>query len=133
MFSRKSTARTALARNDVGARGTFSILGADLIVRGDVTTSSDLHIDGEIAGDIQCASIVQGERSTIRGAIVAKSARLSGKVVGNVEAADLVVLGSARIEGDLHYDALTIEHGAQVDGRLSRRAVESAIVPALVG
>lgn len=133
MFSRKTVANTSAGRIERGAGGTFSILGADLVVRGDITASSDLHIDGDVDGDIHCASVVQGEQSTIRGSIVAKAARLSGKVVGNVEATELVVLRSARIEGDLHYEALTIEHGAQVDGRLPRRAAESSIVPALAG
>ena len=30
---------------------------------------------------------------------------------------------SARIQGDVHYDSLTIEQGAQVDGRFAPRAV----------
>ena len=46
---------------------------------------------------------------------------LAGRVVGSITAKDLVVLRSARIEGDVQYDALTIEQGAHVDGRLSHR------------
>ena len=34
---------------------------------------------------------------------------------------DLVVLKSARIQGDVHYDSLTIEQGAQVEGRFAPR------------
>ena len=36
----------------------------------------------------------------------------------------LVIQKSARIEGDVSYDALTIEEGAQVDGKFNRRAAE---------
>ena len=32
---------------------------------------------------------------------------------------ELVILKSARIEGDVHYEALTIEQGAQVDGKFA--------------
>lgn len=107
--------------------GTFSVLGADLVVKGDLTATADLHIDGNIEGDITCAALVQGEKSVIQGAIHAKSARLSGTVHGSIEAAELVILKSARIHGDVSYDALTIEQGAQVDGRFAHRvhAVES--------
>ena len=42
-------------------------------------------------------------------------------VRGTIQTRELVVLKSARIHGDVHYDALTIEQGAQVDGRLSPR------------
>ena len=36
----------------------------------------------------------------------------------------VVILKTARIEGDVSYGALTIEEGAQVDGRLTPRVVE---------
>ena len=133
MFSSKTVSRANPTRGDRASSGTFSILGAGLVVRGDISASADLHIDGEVIGEIACASLVQSEHSTIRGGIVAKSARLAGTVIGNVDAVELVVLHSARIEGDLTYDALTIEHGAQVEGRLARRTGEAAIVPALAG
>ena len=68
------------------------------------------------------ASLVQGESSSISGAVIAESARLSGKVNGSITARELVILKSAQIEGDVHYDALTIEQGAQVDGRFAPNA-----------
>ncbi|MEQ8773176.1 MAG: polymer-forming cytoskeletal protein, partial [Erythrobacter sp.] len=93
--------------------------GSDVAIKGDVSASADLHIDGRIEGDIKCASLVQGETSEIHGAVIAESARLAGRVVGSITARELVILKSARIEGDVHYDALTIEQGAEVDGRFS--------------
>ena len=51
---------------------------------------------------------------------------MSGKVVGLITAKELVVLKSAQIEGDVHYDALTIEQGAQVDGRFAPNARRQA-------
>jgi len=101
---------------------TFSVIGADVVIRGDVSASADLHVDGTIEGDIKCASLVQGESSSISGAVIAESARLSGKVNGSITARELVILKSAQIEGDVHYDALTIEQGAQVDGRFAPNA-----------
>ena len=101
---------------------TFSVIGADVTIKGDVSASADLHVDGRIEGDIACASLVQGDSSEIHGAIEAESARVAGRVVGSIHARELVILRSARVEGDVHYDALTIEQGAEVDGRLSHRA-----------
>jgi cytoskeletal protein CcmA (bactofilin family) len=101
---------------------TFSVIGADVVIKGDIAATADLHVDGTIEGDIKCASLVQGEASSIHGAVVAESARLSGKVTGSITARELVILKSARIEGDVHYDALTIEQGAQVDGRFAPNA-----------
>ena len=109
------------------AGSTFSVLGSDLAIKGDITASADLHIDGRVEGDVSCTSLVQGESSEIVGAIKAETARLSGTVRGTISARELVVLKTARIHGDVHYDALTIEQGAQVDGRFAPRAAVAAI------
>lgn len=116
----------------MGSGSTFSVIGADVVIRGDVSATADLHIDGTIEGDIKCASLVQGEASSITGAVIAETARLSGKVTGSIVARELVVLKSARIEGDVHYDALTIEQGAEVDGRFAPNArnVATPVAPA---
>lgn len=105
---------------------TFSVIGADVMIRGNIEASADLHVDGTVEGDIACASLVQGQGSLIQGAITAESARLAGTVKGTVVARELVILKSARIEGDVQYDALTIEHGATVDGRFAPGGAKSA-------
>lgn len=123
MFSKKpeptalAPVRQAAASNAMTS--TFSVLGADLAIKGDITASADLHIDGHVEGDITCATLVQGEASVIHGAIKAQSARLSGAVHGGIEVTQLTILKSARIHGDVVYDAVTIEQGAHVEGRLS--------------
>lgn len=120
MFPKKpaTAARQAI---DSMAGPTFSVFGTDTIIKGDVSASADLHIDGRVEGDIACAALVQGERSAIHGAITAQSARLAGTVHGTITAGELVILKSAQIRGDLFYDTLTIEQGARVDGRLALR------------
>lgn len=103
------------------SNSTFSVLGSDLSITGDIKASADLHIDGSVEGDIACSSLVQGETSTVKGAIEAETARLAGTVDGSITARELVILKSARIMGDVFYDALTIEQGAQVEGRFAHR------------
>lgn len=105
-----------------GARHTtFSILGADVVVTGNISASVDLHIDGKIEGDLKCANLVQGEASEIKGAVIAESAKLAGRVEGSIEAKTLVIHASARITGDVTYENVTIEQGAHVDGKLTHR------------
>ena len=105
-----------------GGSSTFSVLGGDIAIKGNISASADLHVDGKVEGDIACTTLVQGESSDIAGNVQAETARLAGVVRGSITARDLVVLKTARIHGDVHYDALTIEQGAQVDGRFSPRA-----------
>lgn len=106
--------------------GTFSVLGADVTIKGDIAATADLHVDGRVEGDITCASLVQGQSSEVIGSIRAESARLSGTVRGSITASELVILKTARIDGDVHYDALTIEQGAEVDGRFQHRVPAAA-------
>jgi cytoskeletal protein CcmA (bactofilin family) len=105
---------------------TFSVIGTDVTIRGDLSASADLHVDGTVEGDIACASLMQGESSRIEGAIEAQTARLAGRVKGTISVRELVILRSAVIEGDVHYDALTIEQGAQVEGRFAHEAPKPA-------
>ncbi len=123
MFSKKSAAPAELQGSASTMSGsTFSVLGADLSIKGNLAATADLHVDGKVEGDIACAALVQGESSVIEGAITAQSARLAGTLQGSISAGALVVLKTARIEGDVSYDTLTIEQGARVEGKLTPRA-----------
>lgn len=123
MFSSKSEPNsrraTAPAKPMANPGGTFSVIGPDVTIRGDIEASVDLHVDGKVIGNIECASLVQGEGSRVEGEIKAESARLSGEVHGTIEVRNLVVLKTAKIDGDVSYDTLTIEQGASVDGRFA--------------
>ena len=119
-----STERKPMA--PASSNSTFSVIGTDVAIKGDISASADLHVDGTIEGDIKCASLVQGETSQISGGVMAETARLSGRVNGTITARELVILKSAYIQGDVHYDALTIEQGAQVDGRFAPNAQRKA-------
>ncbi len=128
MFSKKSEKTARPSGNSMAAGSTFSVLGPDIAINGDLTATADLHLDGRINGDIKCAALVQGEASEVTGIVLAESARVAGKIKGSITAGVLVILKTARIEGDVTYDALTIEEGAQVDGRFTHRTAEPKLM-----
>ena len=105
---------------------TFSVIGADVAIKGNVEASADLHVDGTVEGDLSCISLVQGESSRIEGSITADTARLAGTIKGTINVRELVILKSARIDGDVHYETLTIEQGANVNGRFAPDAAKAA-------
>lgn len=124
MFSKKPES-TDRPSGSTMAGSTFSVLGPDIAINGDLTAKMDLHLDGRIDGDVHCAALIQGEASEVTGTVVAESARIAGKIKGSITAGVLVILKTARIEGDVTYGALTIEEGAQVDGKFTPRAAEA--------
>jgi len=127
MFNKKPEPETKPVAQSRGSNpSSFSVLGADTAIKGDISASSDLHIDGRVEGDIDCASFVQGETSEIIGCVTAESARLAGIVQGSINARELVILKTAQIQGDVQYDTLTIEQGAVIDGQLAPRSAPPA-------
>ena len=127
MFSKRPEERSpAVGPRPVASSSTFSVIGADVVIKGDISATADLHVDGTVEGDIRCASLVQGESSRVEGSIEAANARLAGRVKGTINVRELVILRSAVIEGDVRYDALTIEQGAQVEGRFAHDAAKPA-------
>ena len=74
MFSRKpAAANPRPASGSTSMRGsTFSVLGADTAIKGNVSASADLHIDGKVEGDVTCSALVQGETGEIVGGVKAE-------------------------------------------------------------
>ena len=125
MFSKKPESTEWQSGSSTMAGSTFSVLGPDIAINGDLSAKVDLHLDGRVNGDISCAALIQGEASEVKGSVVADSARVAGKIAGSITAGALVILKTARIEGDVTYGTLTIEEGAQVDGKFTPRAAEA--------
>ena len=109
-------------------KSSFTILGPDIAIDGDLAATADLHLDGRVGGDIKCAALVQGETSEIVGMVMAEKARVAGKIRGSITADTLVILKTAQIEGDVAYGTLSIEEGAQVEGNFSNRAAEPKLM-----
>lgn len=131
MFSKKREKASDTPRNrrasdrPMANNSTFSVIGSDVAIKGDISATTELHVDGKIEGDINCASLVQGADSVIEGAISAESARLAGKLTGSIASRELVILKSAQIKGDVHYNSLTVEQGAQIEGRFAPQSSAS--------
>ena len=111
MFSKKPAPQTRIsAPRPVAGSSTFSVIGADVVIKGDIHASADLHVDGRVEGDIACAALVQGESSSVMGAIEAETARLAGHVIGSIHARDLVVLEASAEAVDAVVGSLVLEY-----------------------
>lgn len=113
-------------------RGQFSVLGADIVITGNVTATSDLHIDGRIEGDVRGGNLVQGAESQIFGRVEADEARLAGAIEGSVRARQLTVERTARITGDVEYETIMVEQGGHIDGCLKHLGSGTGVAPVLI-
>jgi predicted acyltransferase (DUF342 family) len=99
----------------------MSFIGPEVLVSGNIATDGQLHVDGRIDGNVKCAQLIQGTAGVIAGNIEVDEARLAGTIEGTVVARTLIVEASARILGDVAYETVSIDAGAQIEGRLARR------------
>jgi cytoskeletal protein CcmA (bactofilin family) len=116
-----------------GKRGMFSVLGPDVIVIGNVSASADLHIDGRVEGNVDCATLAQGMESQIFGDVTAESARLAGSVEGTVRVKQLTIERSAKISGDVEYESITIDNGGHIHGHLKHMSTVAAATTSASG
>jgi cytoskeletal protein CcmA (bactofilin family) len=122
-----------LANGSNGKRGMFSVIGADVVISGSIKASAELHVEGRIEGDVDCAGLIQGAESQIIGGVTAESARIAGAIEGAVRVRQLTVERTARISGDVEYENITIENGGHIDGRMRRIGATTVTITPLIG
>jgi len=113
-----SQARPAAAARGNGAA---SVIGPDLSITGNLESRGEVHIEGEVQGDIHAQRIVVGERARIVGALIAEEVVVRGGVQGSIRGNSVAFQATSRIEGDVFHKSLAIEQGAFFEGK-SRRS-----------
>jgi cytoskeletal protein CcmA (bactofilin family) len=101
-----------------GGNGT-TLIGAGTTVKGDISSNSDLRIDGTIIGNVNStAKIVIGASGNVEGDISGNQADIVGKVSGNIKTKDLLQLrGDCVVNGNVHAGKLQIEPTAIFNGQ----------------
>ena len=112
-----------------------SVISNDLKIIGQgplkIITRGTLQVDGEVAGDVAGAEIIIGEQGKVTGTIAAERVIVCGTTSGVIRAMTVVLQASARVEAEIHHMSLTIEEGAEFDGRCRRPADASELQPDL--
>ena len=97
-------------------RAATSILSAGLQIAGQLRCEGDIQIDAEIQGDVESDMVTVGKSGVINGYVTADEVTISGRIVGDIRARNVKIMGTAHVEGDIHHSALSVEPGAYVDG-----------------
>lgn len=100
-------------------------LGSSVVVKGDLTASEDLTVDGQVEGRIDLPDHVLtiGPNAKIRADIVAKVVTVFGSIVGAVTAREKVDLRrGASLDGNLTCAAIAMQDGAMFCGRANMEA-----------
>ena len=109
--------------------GEQATIGKSLVVKGELTGSESLYIDGKVEGAINLPGnrVTVGRNGQVAANIVAREIVVLGKVRGNCQASDRVDIRSeGSLTGDVIAARISIEDGAFFKGGIDIRKPGSA-------
>jgi cytoskeletal protein CcmA (bactofilin family) len=101
--------------------GERATIGKSVVIKGEVSGSEDLYIDGRVEGsiDLRNHSVTVGPSGNVKAGISAKAIMVQGKVDGSLTASDRLDLRkSAVVTGDISTQRIAIEEGAFLKGKV---------------
>ena len=99
----------------------INIISERTLIKGDITASGDVRIDGELNGNIDAKGrLVIGPKGKLEGEINCNTIEVSGYIKGKIMASELLTMkASARIYGDIIAGKLSVEPGSLFTGTCS--------------
>jgi len=94
-------------------------IGRTLVIKGEITGSEALYIDGRIEGKISMpeSRVTIGRNGKVDASIQAKEVVVMGKVTGNIDCHDRVdIRAEGSVQGDISCSRITVEDGAALKG-----------------
>lgn len=131
MFNRRETSKLSMPQS---TERFDTLIGPHSQIKGELHLSGSTRIDGRVEGNITSAgepvTVVISESAQIHGDIMAHRVLVAGKVSGQIHARERVELqANCRVQGDIKYGSIAIEHGAQVMGLLLQLGDSAADLP----
>jgi cytoskeletal protein CcmA (bactofilin family) len=106
---------------DASKTGEFAHVGRSVIIKGELSGSEDLYIDGQVEGNIELKgnNLTIGPHGQVKANINAKEVIVQGKMEGNIQASQRAELAKSAIAiGDIVTQRVSIEEGAFFKGKI---------------
>jgi len=102
-----------------------NMIGAGTVITGDVYSKGDIRVDGTLKGSVTTeGKVVLGKEGVIEGDIECRDADVSGTIKAKISVSQLLSLKTtAKLNGDIITNKLSIEPGAEFTGSCSMGAV----------
>jgi len=98
-----------------------TVIGNDVVIKGEITVEKGLRVDGTIEGAVTTKGKVHvGKTGSLSAEVNGGSVTIEGKVKGNVTATDRVTLeATSNVYGDLNATKLVVNEGATFVGKVN--------------
>ena len=107
---------TAQQKRPMRSGSAPSIISADLVVHGTLSSSGDIQIDGKVEGNVNSSGLVIGDKAYIQGDVMAEDVTIRGRVKGAIRARKVLLASTCHVEGDILHEAFAVETGAFFEG-----------------
>jgi cytoskeletal protein CcmA (bactofilin family) len=102
-------------------------IGRTLVVKGEISGSESLYIDGKVEGTLTFKDhrVTVGRNGVVAANIAAREVVIMGKVTGNIECSDRVDIRSeGSLTGDIISARISVEDGAMLRGSVQLAPAE---------
>jgi len=119
---------------EINTTNVSTIIGEGTVIQGDILYTGGLHIDGKVVGNVTAengaeTTLTLSKQGSIQGNVNVPTVVIDGEVEGDVTSSDRVqLISNSRITGNVKYNLIEMEVGAEVNGQLLRTAVEQSNV-----
>ena len=108
----------------------MSVIGKSIHITGEVRSSANLTIEGEVSGPVLCegASLTLAASSVVTGDVLANDITVFGRSTGQLVATDIVdIRVNASVGGTIIAPRLVVQDGANVNARVDPKRVDAAL------
>jgi cytoskeletal protein CcmA (bactofilin family) len=95
-----------------------SVISKTLKIKGQLESSEDIQIDGDIEGDVRGINVKIGQNAKVKGTVYGDEVELAGTIEGKIESKKVTLTGTARMTGDIMHQDIKIDSGAFISGNL---------------
>jgi cytoskeletal protein CcmA (bactofilin family) len=115
-------------RSSSPSTGEQATIGKGLVIKGEITGSESLYVDGKVDGSINLPGnrVTVGRNGQVAASISAREIVVLGKVRGNITATDRVdIRAEGALTGDVAAARISIEDGAFFKGGIDIKKTEA--------
>src|SRR5579872_4583568 len=76
-----------------------SVISKALKITGQLESTEDIRIDGEVEGDIHGISVTVGNGAKVKGSVYGQTVELAGTIEGKIEAKKVILTSTAHMSG----------------------------------
>ncbi len=115
--------KVSLSRSSDARPGELTVIARDTVLSGELSGNTPVRVEGKVVGKLTLGAALEvAPGATVEAEVSATRVVISGTVVGNLSANELVSIeSSGHLRGDVTCTALQVVEGAILEGRVTMR------------